>query len=101
MHERRADRGEDVEERTREPASDAAGLDQRRSEEHDGGLRKDIAPADVRELVCDRRFELFTPKRLQRSRRDGESRVHRPSPHSEQPWKAVIDEVELRRSNAK
>ena len=59
VDERCADRREDVEEKAREPAAEPAHLDERRREQDDERLDEHVAPADVGELVRDRRFELL------------------------------------------
>ena len=61
MHEGGPYRREDVEERTREPAADAAQLDERRREENDERLHEHVPAAHVGELVRERSLELLVP----------------------------------------
>ena len=100
VDERRADRGEDVEEKAREPAAEPAHLDERRREQDDERLDEDVAPADVGELVRDRRVELLPPERPQRADGDCERGARGPAPDGEEAREAVVDEVELRRAYA-
>ena len=51
-------------------------------------------------LVADRRLELLAPERPQRSDRYCERRTRRTATDYEEPRKAVVDEVELGRSDA-
>ena len=64
VDERCADRPEDVQEQPREPASDAAQLDEGRREEDDERLDEGVAAADMRKLVRDGRFELLAAQCL-------------------------------------
>ena len=99
MDESGRDRREDVEQEAREPAPDAARLDQGRGEEDDERLDEDVAPSHVSELVRDRRLELLRAQRLQRPRGDSDRRARRPAADDEQPREPVGDDVQLRRAD--
>jgi len=95
--ERRPDGSEDHDEKPRQEPADARQLEQRRREEHDLGLREDVAGSDVRELVRQDRVQLPRSERRHETGADRQRGAARVASDDERTWKAVVEQLEARR----